>query len=107
MTEKQQKTMLLHAFFKQVWDDRENDQGICYCASTGKELKGTHYRSLTTCFHHMYPKNKYPELAMDENNIVILHPDVHTEVEHDEDKHPKIKKLKEKYGRTIETGIYE
>lgn len=99
---KGEKAKRMHKFFKDLWDIQEDEQGSCYCYETGQELKGFIYRGNTCCYHHILPKNKYPEYAFEPWNIVILHPDVHTRVEGDLDKCSKVKlltmKLKEKYG---------
>lgn len=89
-------TFLLHSFFKEVWDKREDEQGSCYCYETNVELKGYLFRSNTCCYHHILSKNKYPEYAFEEWNIVILHPEVHSQLEIDIDKCPKTKLLTEK-----------
>ena len=34
-------------------------------------------------FHHILPKNKYPEVRMDEENIILLTIDEHADVESD------------------------
>lgn len=92
----------MHDFFRNVWDSREDENGDCYCYETGQQLPGYIYRSNTCCYHHILPKGKYPEYSLDEQNIVILHPDVHTQVESNIDKCPRVKeltdKIKRKYG---------
>lgn len=89
-------TEKLHSFFKEVWDKREDETGSCYCYETGRELPGFIFRSNSTCYHHVLPKNKYPEFAFEEWNIVILHPKVHMQVESNLDKCPKVKELTKK-----------
>lgn len=50
---------------------------------------------LTIYFHHILAKNKYPEAKFDEENIIILTPDEHTNVESDLYKYPEINKRRE------------
>lgn len=96
MTDKQKKAAEMHKFFKEVWDKREDENGDCYCYETGRQLPVSHFRQNSCCYHHIIPKNKYPEFAFEEWNIVILHPDIHTQVEMDIDKCPRVKELTRK-----------
>lgn len=95
-------TKQLHSLFREIWDECEDEYGICYCFETGKELSSSN-RMLTTTYHHVLPKNLYKELTLVKENIVILHPDVHELAEKDLDNTPKVKKLQEilieKYGK--------
>lgn len=93
MTDKGEKVKRLHQFFRDLWDKQEDEQGSCYCYETGQELSGYKFRSNTCCYHHILAKSKYPDYSMEDWNIVILHPDVHTLVENDLDKCPKVKAL--------------
>jgi hypothetical protein len=58
---------------------------------------------LTTFFHHILPKNKYPEAALDEENIILLTLQEHDQVEMDIYRYDvvnnKRKILLEKYGK--------
>ena len=40
-------------------------------------------KHLSTYFHHILPKNKYPEIRIDEENIILLTVDEHANVEAD------------------------
>jgi hypothetical protein len=59
---------------------------VCY--ETGKQLPSP---PLTTYFHHVLPKSKYPEFRLCEWNILLLHPEVHDQAERNIDKTPKVK----------------
>ena len=100
-TDKQAAAQRMHNFFKRLWDQREDESGNCYCFETGRLLPFS-YRQNTCCYYHVLPKNRYPEYALEDWNIVILHPEIHEKVEKDIDLCPKVKvltqKLKEKYG---------
>lgn len=58
---------------------------------------------LTVFFHHILPKNKYPEAAFDEENIILLTLEEHDQVEMDIYRYNMIndkrKILLEKYGK--------
>ena len=55
----------------------------------------------TAFFHHILPKEKYPEAALDEENIILLTLDEHTNVESDiyryEEVNNRREHLKQKY----------
>lgn len=50
---------------------------------------------LTTFFHHILPKSKYPQAALDEQNIILLTPEEHASVELDIYKYEEINKRRE------------
>lgn len=56
---------------------------------------------LTVFFHHILPKEKYPEAALDEENIILLTLEEHDNAEKDMYKYEEInlrrEKLKTKY----------
>lgn len=93
--EKKEYTEKQWEFFLEIWSRREH---ICF--ETGKYLGET---PLSTMFHHCLYKSLYKEFALEDWNIVLLHPDVHNQVHSDSTKTPKVqeytKQLKEKYGR--------
>lgn len=80
------------SFYFTIWQNRPH---ICY--ETGKNLG---VKPLITMFHHVLPKQSYPEFRHCEWNIVLLHPDVHNQVETNIDKCPKVKKLTEELKQT-------
>ena len=65
----------MHVFFMEIWKKREHVSEISG-TPLGKE-------AMSTFFHHILPKNKYPEVAYDESNIILLTLDEHTNVESD------------------------
>jgi len=65
----------MHLFFMDVWKKREHKSEISG-EPLGKE-------AMSTFFHHILPKSKYPEVAYDESNIILLTLDEHTNVESD------------------------
>jgi len=84
----------MHLFFIECWKKRPH-----YSEISGKFLGN---EPMSTYFHHILPKNKYPQIALDEENIVFLTLDEHTNVESDMYKYEEINKrrelLKTKYG---------
>ncbi len=94
---KADETLLLHKLFKEIWDQREDEQGSCYCFETGKELPGYAFRGLSTCYDHVLEKGSgsFPEYSFCKANIIIIHPDVHQQKGRDLDKVPKIKAYRE------------
>jgi hypothetical protein len=89
-------------FFKQIWDEREDPDGNCYCFETGRVLPGNIYRNNSCCYDHVLEKSKYKDLDFDKRNIVILHPDVHTLKTSNIDKCPKVKAYRDKLLSSIE-----
>lgn len=87
----------IHALFREIWDEREDEEGYCYCFETGRALHGSTYRGNTCCYDHVLEKGQgaYPQYKAVKKNIVILHPDVHTQKGVDIDKCPKLKAYKE------------
>ena len=64
-----------HLFFINIWKKRPHASEI-NGKSLGKE-------PLSVFFHHILPKNKYPDVRMDEENIILLTTDEHADVESD------------------------
>lgn len=83
--------------FLQIWTNRPHKS----------EVSGEYLGSepLTIFFHHILSKEKYPEAAFDEENIILLTLDEHTNVESNIYKYDTInerrKSLLEKYGKSI------
>lgn len=93
---KAQETGELHQLMREIWDEREDEAGFCYCFETGQPLDGVKYRSNTCCYDHVLEKSVYPQYKMVKRNIVILHPDVHTLKTGDVEKTPKVKAYRDK-----------
>jgi hypothetical protein len=85
----------MNAFFLQIWIKRKH-----YSEVSGDYLGG---EPLTIFFHHILPKEKYPEARLDEENIILLTFDEHNNVENDMYKYEEVNKrrnyLKVKYGK--------
>lgn len=92
------ETKRLHELFLEIWDEREDEGGFCYCFETGQALPGNTFRGDTRCYDHVLEKNRmaYPQYKFTKKNIVIIHPEVHFLKHQSIDNVPKIKKYKEK-----------
>ena len=80
-------------FFLQLWKKRVHKS----------EVSGEYLGSepLHVFFHHILPKNKYPESSLDEENIILLTMSEHDQVERDVTRYEEVNKrreqLKQKY----------
>lgn len=83
-------------FFLKIWKKRMHYSEISM-DYLGKE-------PLTVFFHHILPKEKYPEAQYDEENIILLTLEEHDTVEKDMYKYEEVnlrrEKLKSKYDET-------
>lgn len=61
--------------FLSIWKNRRHHSEVSG-AYLGKE-------PLTVFFHHILPKEKYPQAFEDEENIILLTPEEHDQVEMD------------------------
>jgi hypothetical protein len=84
----------MQEFFLQIWRKRLHYSQVSM-DYLGKE-------PLTVFFHHILSKEKYPEAALDEENIILLTLEEHDNVEADMYKYPEVNRrrelLKIKYG---------
>ena len=72
----------MRKFFMEIWKERIHES----------EVSGTYLgkEALSTFFHHILPKSKYPEVAYDKSNIILLTLDEHTNVETDMYKYEEV-----------------
>ena len=79
--------------FLSIWKKRPHKSEV-----SGEYLGS---ESMSTYFHHILPKEKYPEACLDEDNIVILSLLEHSNVENDMYRYEEVNKrrdsLKNKY----------
>jgi hypothetical protein len=94
---KADETLEMQKLFREIWDSQEDEAGYCYCFESGKAMHYSEYRLNTCCFDHVLEKGigSYPQYKMLKKNIIIVHPDIHTQKGKDIDKTPKIKKYRE------------
>lgn len=78
----------VHSLFLEIWKERKHYSEISN-QYLGKE-------PLSIYFHHILPKNKYPEASLDKDNIILLTLDEHTDVESNVYKYEKINHLRVK-----------
>lgn len=90
-----QKTKIetMRNFFLEIWKERKH-----YSEVSGDYLGS---EALSTFFHHILPKSKYPDLVYDKSNIILLTFPEHESVENDMYKYDiineKRKELMKKY----------
>lgn len=85
--------------FINKWYSIPEDQRKCY--ETGKMLHGL---PLSVYFHHVLPKEVYPEYKYCEWNIVLLSWQMHDQAEINIDKVPKVKALRDELIRKHKDG---
>jgi len=91
--EEMHNIVIMQTFFLQIWKKRPHKS----------EVSGTSLGSeaLSTYFHHILPKEKYPEASLDQENIILLTWEEHDQVEMDPIRYEEINKrreqLKQKY----------
>jgi hypothetical protein len=83
----------MREFFVSIWKKRPHRSEVSG-DNLGKE-------PLSVFFHHILPKEKYKDAALDEENIILLTLDEHTNVENDMYRYEEVNKrrnyLKTKY----------
>jgi hypothetical protein len=83
----------MQEFFLQIWRKKLHYSEVSM-DYLGKE-------PLSVFFHHILPKEKYPQASLDEENIILLTLDEHTNVESDMYRYEEVNKrreqLKQKY----------
>jgi hypothetical protein len=77
----------MQEFFLQIWRKRLHYSQVSM-DYLGKE-------PLTVFFHHILPKEKYPEAMYDEENIILLTLEEHDNVERDMYKYPEVNRRRE------------
>ena len=82
--------------FMDIWKKRKH-----YSEVSGVYLGS---EAMSTYFHHILPKGKYPEACLDEENIILLTLEEHSNVENDMYRYEEVNKrrnyLLTKYERT-------
>jgi hypothetical protein len=90
--------MRMQEFFLDIWKKRRHNS----------EISGVYLGNepMSTYFHHILAKEKHPNAKYDEQNIILLTLDEHTNVESDMYKYEEVnirrEQLKEKYERAQE-----
>ena len=88
-----EKINIMRSFFLEIWKKRQHLSEV-----SGLPLVG---EPLSVYFHHIIPKEKYPEAAFDEENIILLTLNEHDQVEKDmyryEEVNNRREQLKTKY----------
>lgn len=77
----------LRELFLQIWSRRSHHSEV-----SGKWLGK---EPLTVFFHHILPKEKYPQASLDEENIVLLTLEEHEQVELDMYRYEEVNRKRE------------
>jgi hypothetical protein len=77
--------------FLRIWKTKPHKSEISG-ASLGSE-------ALSTYFHHVLPKEKYPQAALDEENIILLTWEEHDQVEMDPTRYEEVNKRREQLNK--------
>ena len=88
------QTVELHEFFLQIWKKRQHLSEV-----SGLPLVG---EALSVYFHHILPKEKYPQAALDEENIILLTLNEHDQVEKDIYRYEEVNKRREQLKKKYE-----
>ncbi len=93
--EKKEQAIKRRQMFLEIWHEREvsmEGEGYVSCFETGVKLSRRIFMENTCCYHHILEKqdNKFPQYDLCKWNIVILHPDVHSQVHTNIEKTPKV-----------------
>ena len=88
-----EEILKMRQFFLEIWNKRTHHSEVSG-AYLGKE-------PMSTYFHHILAKEKYPEACLDEENIILLTLEEHSNVENDMYKYEEVnikrEQLKNKY----------
>ena len=88
-----EKIRIMRDFFIEIWKKRPHKSEI-----SGDSLGS---EPLHIFFHHILPKEKYPEAELDEENIILLtlweHSDVESDIYKFEEINKRREQLKQKY----------
>lgn len=88
------KTVEMQTFFLQIWKKRLHLSEV-----SGLPLVG---EPLSIYFHHILPKEKYPQAALDEENIILLTWLEHDQVEMDPTRYEEVNKRREQLKKKYE-----
>lgn len=88
LEEKHRNISERNELFLQIWTNRPHKSEVSG-DYLGKE-------PLTVFFHHILPKEKYPQAAMDEENIILLTLQEHDQVEMDMYRYEEVNNRREK-----------
>jgi hypothetical protein len=94
--EDRKNSMAMKVFFMSIWNNRK------HLSEVSGDYLGA--EAMSTYFHHILPKEKYPEARLDPENIILLSLEEHSNVENDIYKYDEVNRrretLKTKYGIT-------
>lgn len=95
---------------KERWDkDKEFYLGIWQKSNKRCQISGRYLGNepLTTFFHHILPKSKFPQYRYAEWNVIMLAPEIHEQIELDMDKVAGFRKIYDDLISKHERGQFE
>jgi hypothetical protein len=81
------KFLEMREFFTSIWNKKPHRSEV------SDEYLGN--EPMSTYFHHILPKSKYPEACLDGENIILLTLDEHSNVENDMYRYEEINRRRE------------
>lgn len=81
------RNLEIRRMFMNIWKSKPHFSELSG-ASLGRE-------PFSTFFHHILPKSKHPEAALDPENIILLTPEEHDNVEIDMYRYPEVNSRRE------------
>jgi hypothetical protein len=91
--EQKEAKLKMNQMFLEIWDERQDKNGNCFCFETGARMNRDYYRELS-CYDHVLEKENYPEYKLLKKNIVILLPSVHSQKGTNIELTPKVKEYR-------------
>jgi hypothetical protein len=88
------QTVEMQQFFLHIWKKR------LHYSEVSMDYLGR--EPLSVFFHHILPKEKYPQAALDEENIILLTLNEHDQVEKDIYRYEEVNKRREKLKKKYE-----
>ena len=100
------KTKELHSWFLEIWEKRKekDDRGyFVRCYESGVKMYKDSYKHNSCIYSHYFPKSTYPQYALEDWNIELVLPDIHSKWEQD---HSSCTKMYKKFIELKEKVLY-
>jgi hypothetical protein len=103
--EKKKYNQELIDFYLDLWNKRADKNGNVKCFETDILMSHSVYKNNLCCYSHQIPKSKRKDLAKNEDNVLIVLPEIHAAWEADpkscEKMYAYTQKLKKKYEKDL------
>lgn len=90
---KKDENIRMMNFFLGIWMKRRERDSVGWfvrCFETNLKLREDRYMNMKSIYHHVLYKSSYPQYKYDEENVVIILPNVHEQTHVNEEKTPNI-----------------